>query len=255
MLTKVDWKFLTNIEDEMSLKFIMITKVKFFLSFLTLFGVLIFELINPSQSRFYIILSALVVNIIALFFLRKTKKVSVTQNIVFVSFISFLLICWYWVSFIESTKLTIIVFIGLSMIYLRELESFGNLKIIIFSIYLAGLLTYSNIDHETLFFVFALLVFFVSMVFSNNKINEKVRLALSAKKNEEIFQKHTRLMEHKIINSITKLNYFILSIEDEESSKQSLSITKNLNNAKLELDDIAQTLRKNQKEEIEKFTI
>lgn len=153
----------------------------------------------------------------------------------------------------ETPLQEVILFAVLTAVYLFDFHQRDVLKTSIFLLFSILVLASLTIDLPVKILIGIALIF-VALLVDNNLSTKEENILLKQQSNYyKVFMKHGNLVEHKVINSVTKIMYHTMSVQDSELIKGDEESQKHLDAIQGEISFIEKVILKTDREDIEQF--
>ncbi len=251
-LSKKDWQQLTEPHSsEASLK--KETLFKFGISLFLLCAFLVFAYLQHLTKDFALAAIILPPNIIGLVLVAFAKKSHTIKWITYLSLLIFLMAFTYIGLSLDDTR-GLIYFVSFAVLYNFELErlAWNKWLIFIFCLFTISALYLFNIEVFSKVSISLIFIFISGVVYQGNKRRQELQLLKESEASYNLFIKHTRLIEHNVINSISKLVYVSEMLKSQNNSPDIQELTKLLDS---EIKSIEEVILKTNKDSLNNFEI
>tara|TARA_R110002050_G_scaffold11037_1_gene37564 strand:+ start:11394 stop:12164 length:771 start_codon:yes stop_codon:yes gene_type:complete len=181
---------------------------KFIISLVLIIAYLLFAALQGLLEDLRLASILLPPNILALVIIAFSKEAKIIRWVTYIAIMIFLAEFAFIGISLDDTR-GLIYYVSFSVLYNFELErlAWNKWLIIIYAVCSIAPIFLFNLE-MFLQVSIALIFFFISgVVYQGNKRRQEIQLLKENQKAYEIFIKHTRLIEHNVINSISKLVY------------------------------------------------
>ncbi|MDH5610803.1 MAG: hypothetical protein OEY56_15105 [Cyclobacteriaceae bacterium] len=254
MLTIDDWESLTDLQKQQDFQYVKETRLKSVSIGIALLILSSYLYFNGEASEYRLAFILQLTNLLLIISLFMVKSAKASKNTLYLFFYLFQTIIWYFGYAVQpASTVALIAFIGLMTAYLHELETSSKTKLLFFSVYCFVLMALLPAPNDTKIYLSVLMLFLTAISYSNVNVNQKVDVMWQQQVSFDLFQKHRRLLEHKIINSLTRVNYYLLLLDDETEGSEGRAET--MRHLKAEIDQITKDLKNIEVQELKTFNI
>lgn len=181
---------------------------KFGISLILIIAYIIFAHLEGSKKDVRLASILLPPNILGLIIILFAKNKQLIKWVTFITLLVFLFEFAFIGLSLDNTR-GLIYFVSFSVLYNFELERLAWSKwlIFLFSFCTISLIFLFNIEVFLQVSIALIFLFIGGIVYQGNKRREELRILLQKENSYNLFIKHTRLIEHNVINSISKMVY------------------------------------------------
>ena len=254
MLTIKDWDSLTNFKEDQERKYIKQARTKG----LTAAGVILLIVIftfSLGLTRDYPLAIALTVLAgIQNLFAFKAKSIQTINAAYYILMFGYLGLFWYNVhTVMQGHLISLLYFATLIVVFHRDLESTTKIKMLIFSAFCMTLMLSIPLETIQKIHLSIWMVFMAAYSYSNIDVNRRILSLESQQASFFLFQRHTRLLEHKTVNSLTRMNYHTLMMK--ELGTDNIDVLEHLEKIESEIQKINQHIKNTEVKDLKTFQV
>jgi hypothetical protein len=220
MLTITDWESLTEFKKEQDDRYLKQNKTKKVSSVVIIILILAVTYINDLKSDFLFILVPFSFSIIVVILAFLVKSVPNVERIAYATNYIYIAFLWYYCLYIHPGITGIMLFFGTMIIYFHELEKGSKYRLVAFAGFVILLFISIPMEVEMKIYLTILMLSILSISYQNIKVNHRMTLLNQQQISFALFEKHRRYLEHKTINSLTRMQFYLMNLKNRIASKE-----------------------------------
>lgn len=175
------------------------------------------------------------------------------------TYVTLILFMWYmaYVAYSLANMRGMVYFLLPTVLYFFEMERLSWIKWQIPSFILASMLPLFVLPYEPLLMIaIGFLFAFIGVVtHQGNKKRLELLVLKESQKGYELFMKHTRLIEHYVINSVSKLVYVSEMLKDLHTERPDDTLKEQIDMLDQEISSISKTITSTNTKDLTEFNI
>lgn len=176
-----------------------------------------------------------------------------------VTYISLILFMWYmaFIAFHLQNTRGLVYYLAPTVLYYFEMEGLAWKKWQIPAFVISSLIPLFVIPYDALLLLSTGLILLFSgvIVYKGNQKRLELLLLQESQKGYELFMKHTRLLEHHVINSISKLVYVSEMLKDIQNGETDSDLKEMIQILDQEIASIGKTITETDRKDLKEFNI